>query len=117
MNCRDCGNPVESLRECYVMPVCYACLPPPEPLPVNHLCSKERSDVLWFLDKLRREADSAPLGRSVLRTAFTEAINWIAKGEHRGMQRGSCVCLERYGDHEVDCENVPENLHPDEDPI
>ena len=31
--CTTCGKPVEKLRECYVTPTCYACLPPPEKLP------------------------------------------------------------------------------------
>jgi len=34
--CRQCGKPVERLRECYATPVCYACLPPPPPLPRIH---------------------------------------------------------------------------------
>lgn len=33
--CVECGKPVEHARECYGSPTCYACLPPPEPLPVN----------------------------------------------------------------------------------
>lgn len=33
-NCVNCGNPVEHQRECYASPTCYACLPPPEPLPI-----------------------------------------------------------------------------------
>ena len=32
--CVQCGCPVEEARECYAVPVCYKCLPPPEPLPV-----------------------------------------------------------------------------------
>lgn len=31
--CVECGKPVEHARECYAKPTCYACLPPPEPLP------------------------------------------------------------------------------------
>ncbi len=34
--CRQCGAPVPEVRHCYATPVCYACLPPPEPLPVLH---------------------------------------------------------------------------------
>jgi hypothetical protein len=33
--CRQCGAPVESERECYATPVCFACLPPPPPIPVR----------------------------------------------------------------------------------
>jgi hypothetical protein len=33
--CRSCGEPVEPARRCYAIPTCYACLPPPEPLPVS----------------------------------------------------------------------------------
>jgi len=30
--CTQCGKPVEPERECYAIPTCYACLPPPKPL-------------------------------------------------------------------------------------
>jgi hypothetical protein len=32
--CTQCRQPVEYARECYFTPMCYACLPPPEPLPI-----------------------------------------------------------------------------------
>ena len=32
--CKQCGAEVEEARRCYATPVCYACLPPPEPLEV-----------------------------------------------------------------------------------
>lgn len=32
--CEECGKRVEYARECYYRPLCYECLPPPEPLPV-----------------------------------------------------------------------------------
>jgi hypothetical protein len=32
--CDQCGKPVEKAREDYVVPVCFACLPPPGPLKV-----------------------------------------------------------------------------------
>jgi hypothetical protein len=36
--CRQCGErEVEPGREDYATPVCFACLPPPAPLPVRHL--------------------------------------------------------------------------------
>lgn len=32
--CKQCGvREVEEARRCYATPVCYACLPPPKPLP------------------------------------------------------------------------------------
>lgn len=31
--CAACGKPVEKMRECFAIPTCYACLPPPPPLP------------------------------------------------------------------------------------
>jgi hypothetical protein len=31
--CESCGQPVEDDRRCYAHPTCYACLPPPSPLP------------------------------------------------------------------------------------
>lgn len=33
--CSQCGRLVEKERECYAVPTCYVCLPPPEPLPVR----------------------------------------------------------------------------------
>ena len=33
IECRRCGRPVEDARRCYVVPLCYACLPT-RPLPV-----------------------------------------------------------------------------------
>jgi hypothetical protein len=32
--CRTCGRPVEVERRVYAVPTCYACLPPPPPIPV-----------------------------------------------------------------------------------
>ena len=32
-----CGRPVETARRCYAIPTCYACLPPPPPLPVGKI--------------------------------------------------------------------------------
>jgi hypothetical protein len=32
--CRTCGRVVEPARQCYAIPTCYACLPPPPPLQV-----------------------------------------------------------------------------------
>lgn len=38
--CRNCGKrEVEPERECYATPVCFACLPPPRPLPVRRKCA------------------------------------------------------------------------------
>lgn len=35
VRCRNgCGRAVEEARVCYATPVCYACLPPPAPLPI-----------------------------------------------------------------------------------
>lgn len=36
VKCKSCGKTVEPGRECYDMPLCYACLPPPAPLPINY---------------------------------------------------------------------------------
>ena len=41
--CRQCGTSyVEKARECYATPVCYACLPPPKPLPVRAIINAAR---------------------------------------------------------------------------
>ncbi len=34
IRCPKCGRPTERERWCYATPLCYACLPPPEPLPI-----------------------------------------------------------------------------------
>ena len=34
--CKQCGAAVEESRRCYATPVCYACLLPPEPLPLSY---------------------------------------------------------------------------------
>jgi len=35
--CVQCGRIVELQRRCYVIPTCYKCLPPPEPLKIAKL--------------------------------------------------------------------------------
>ena len=32
--CQMCGDRVEDARTHYAIPTCFACLPPPEPLPI-----------------------------------------------------------------------------------
>lgn len=40
MICKQCSTrEVEESRLTWATPVCFACLPPPKPLPVNHLRS------------------------------------------------------------------------------
>jgi hypothetical protein len=39
LRCRQCGGVAEEARRCYATPVCYACLPPPKPLPIAPLRS------------------------------------------------------------------------------
>lgn len=34
VRCVQCRGAVEEVRVCYAYPTCYACLPPPEPLPI-----------------------------------------------------------------------------------
>lgn len=38
--CRQCGSRVEKERADYATPMCFACLPPPRPLPVRRKCSR-----------------------------------------------------------------------------
>ena len=45
--CRQCGEPVEEARPCYAVPTCYACLPPPEPLPVLAVGPGKRAPALY----------------------------------------------------------------------
>lgn len=51
--CRGCGRTVEPERECYAIPTCFACLPPPPPLPVLP------SFAAW---QKKQEEDSAARG-------------------------------------------------------
>ncbi len=44
--CRRCGKTVEPQRECYAIPTCFACLPPPPPLPVLPFPSDEEIAAL-----------------------------------------------------------------------
>jgi hypothetical protein len=39
LRCKQCGGVAEEARRCYATPVCFACLPPPAPLPVAKLRS------------------------------------------------------------------------------
>jgi hypothetical protein len=39
--CHKCGKPVEQGRRCYVIPMCYNCLPPPPPIPIIEHPKKE----------------------------------------------------------------------------
>jgi len=40
ISCVQCGKPVEKERHCYALPTCYACLPPPPPLPIVSFTKK-----------------------------------------------------------------------------
>jgi hypothetical protein len=40
--CRKCGKKVERERECYAVPLCYECLPPPDPIDIIELPSKKQ---------------------------------------------------------------------------
>lgn len=40
--CVECGKPVEDDRRVYGWPTCYACLPPPAPLPICSPKPKEK---------------------------------------------------------------------------
>lgn len=52
--CTTCGKPVERARRCYATPTCYACLPPPRPLPVVPPPGKIREAVEKARSKARR---------------------------------------------------------------
>lgn len=58
--CRSCGKPVEVSRRCYAHPVCYACLPPPPPLPAATsegawrpiaTAPREEVAIFWVVEK------------------------------------------------------------------
>lgn len=34
LTCAQCGGPAEKERRDYAVPTCFACLPPPKPLPI-----------------------------------------------------------------------------------
>lgn len=46
--CRKCGREVEPGRECFAMPVCHICLPPPDPLPIDPAVLAEHGCKLNF---------------------------------------------------------------------
>lgn len=43
--CCECGQSVEEARRVYGWPICYACLPPPEPLPICAIRSPTKGDT------------------------------------------------------------------------
>lgn len=43
--CRRCGATVEPERECYAVPTCYACLPPPPRMPVHTFGEIDESTI------------------------------------------------------------------------
>jgi hypothetical protein len=47
--CRICGKPVQRARECYAIPVCFTCLPPPPPLPICGLPSVRPTPIAPLL--------------------------------------------------------------------
>ena len=46
VRCRQCGKTVEKARECYATPVCYACMPPPNPMPVRPDAGRHEGPVV-----------------------------------------------------------------------
>jgi hypothetical protein len=59
VRCACCGREVEEARRCYASPTCYACLPPPEPLPVREVAARIRQPskpVGSWTDQRRTEA-------------------------------------------------------------
>jgi hypothetical protein len=53
--CVECGQPVEEARECYALPTCFACLPPPDELPWR-----------WSGAAAAEPAEPAPPPRNIL---------------------------------------------------
>lgn len=60
--CKQCGQCVEDARACYATPVCFACLPPPEPLnatwpldTVWSLSAEWLADMAYALEHVRHE--------------------------------------------------------------
>lgn len=45
VKCVKCDSLVEEARLFYAIPTCYACLPPPEPLPINKMKSIVSSEI------------------------------------------------------------------------
>lgn len=41
--CKQCSREVEPERRCYATPVCFACLPPPEPLSTFRFATEHRA--------------------------------------------------------------------------
>lgn len=90
--CESCGKPVEEPRECYAIPTCYACLPPPPPLPVAPWppsAGLRRGTVsARVFAAIRSGADTLPALREELRDVAATTIRNVVAGLAR---RGSIV--------------------------
>ena len=83
--CRRCGGPVEEARLCYAQPTCYACLPPPEPLPVTpppESLPVLRARVRHLRDRLANSLDGNPVAEVLpVRREFATARAELARRE------------------------------------
>lgn len=78
-NCVQCGKPVEETRRCYVVPTCYACLPPPEPLPVI----PTREQLMRRIGELDLQYQAALADLAMLRQEHQRGQEHLATLEQR----------------------------------
>ena len=76
IKCVQCGKPVEHAREVYAIPTCYACLPPPEPLPVI--------PVPGIVERLRKATKRAPTWGRLKHDAVTDLITRLKGSNDNG---------------------------------
>jgi hypothetical protein len=50
LRCNQCGGVAEEERRCYATPLCFACLPPPIPLPVRALAGVLGLPDDWYVE-------------------------------------------------------------------
>lgn len=81
--CRQCGATVEPERECYAVPTCYACLPPPPRMPVHTI------GVI----------DEAAIRTMMVGDTLSELT--ATRGEHVKVELGDGGWLVRRGDGDV----------------
>jgi len=78
VSCRQCGAAVELPRRCYAHPVCFACLPPPEPLPVR----PARLTPEVIADRLERgRVNADALEEQLVRLTPGRALDLVLCGE------------------------------------
>lgn len=78
--CVQCGGPVEQARKVYVIPTCYGCLPPPEPLPVRSVREEAETNQAWLEGQaaaIRSMLRECPEGAVIDRISLTSRLHEV----------------------------------------